>query len=596
MTDGLRDNLGVLLGQLARRCHRVSSGQNQAGVRSERNAARRLLEDGIVPCRGPVEVLQMQKPVAGTPEEQHYTLASSPPGPVQKRFALVVVLGLLTVFVLITAGPLSSIQTGQVTAFIPIYLTWMFVNDSITAILLFAQFSIQRSRAVLVIANGYLFTALMLIPYILTFPGVFARLGLFGGLQSTSWIYFFQYAVFPIFVIAYALLKDADPSKRYWRGAARTAIVLSAASTIALVLMASALFIAGEALLPPIMLDPSHFGSLWPYVGLPVALVSVAAFIALWFRRRSMLDLWLLVVMSAYSMLIPLNYFSTPMRFGIGWYAVRTFATISSSLVLIFLLYEITMLYGRLLGAILDQRRERDARLMTGDAVAATMAHEFRQPLAAMMTRADTGFRWLDRQSPDLDKAKAAFKQIGADGQRAEAVIESIRTSLKQQNQIRALLDVNDLIGEALTLARDDLRSHRILLSAEPNSGLPQIMGDRIQLRQVLLNLIANAIDSMAVEDGPRVLSVSSEVHGGDDVVVSVADTGAGIGSQDVQRVFNPLFTTKSGGMGLGLSICRSIIEGHHGRLAVVPNTPKGAVFQIALPRYAPDFGRDIGR
>jgi signal transduction histidine kinase len=534
----------------------------------------------------------MHKTAAVTPEEQHFTLASSPPGPAQRRFALVVVLALLAVFILITAGPLSNIRTSRVDAFIPIYLTGMFVNDSITAVLLFAQFSILRSRAILVIASGYLFTALMLIPYILTFPGVFAPTGLLGGLQSTSWIYFFQYAVFPMFVIVYALLKDVDHSKRFWRGAASRAIVLSVASTTAVVLGTGFLFIAGEALLPPIMLDASHFGPLWPYVGLPVTLVSVAAFILLWFRRRSMLDLWLLVVMSAYSMLIPLNYFSTPMRFGVGWYAVRIFAVVSSSLVLIFLLYEITMLYGRLLGAILDQRRERDARLMTGDAVAATIAHEFRQPLSAMITRADTGLRWLDRPIPDLDKVKVAFKQIAADGHRAEAVIERIRASLKQQNQTSALLDVNDLIGEALALMRDDLRSHRIQVKADPNSRLPQVMGDRIQLQQVLLNLIANAIDSMAVEDGPRVLYVSSEVRDDDDVVVSVADTGAGIGPQDIQRVFNPLFTTKSGGMGLGLSICRSIIEGHHGRLGVIPNTPKGAVFQIALRAHMANSAR----
>jgi C4-dicarboxylate-specific signal transduction histidine kinase len=223
--------------------------------------------------------------------------------------------------------------------------------------------------------------------------------------------------------------------------------------------------------------------------------------------------------------------------------------------------------------------------------VAATMAHEFRQPLSAMMTRADTGFRWLDRPIPDLDKAKVAFKQIGADGHRAEAVIESIRASLKQQNQIRALLDVNHLIGEALALVRDDLRSHRIRVETDSSSRLPQVMGDRVQLQQVLLNLITNAIDSMAVEDGPRVLSVSSEVHDGDKVMVSVADTGAGIGSQDIQRVFNPLFTTKAGGMGLGLSICRSIIEGHHGKLEVVPNTPRGAVFQIALHAHIAGVG-----
>ncbi len=526
----------------------------------------------------------MHKAVAVPPEEQYFSLTNSPPGPAQQRFALVVVLGLLAVVVLILAGP--SIRTGRIDAFIPIYLTAMFVNDSITAVLLYAQFSLVRSRAILVMASGYLFTALMLIPYILAFPGVFAPRGLIGGLQSPSWLYFFQYAVFPVFVIAYALLKDADHGKRFWRGAATTAIVLSVASTVAFVALASFVFIVGEALLPRIMIDTSHLDPLWPYIGVPVASVSVAALILLWFRRRSMLDLWLLVVMSVYAMLIPLSYFSTRMRFDIGWYAVRTFGVLASSLLLIFLLYEITMLYGRLLGAILDQRRERDARLMTGDAVAATMAHEFRQPLSAMIMRADTGLRWLDRPIPDLDKAKVAFNDIAADGHRAEAVIESIRGSLKQQSPIRALLDVNDLIAEALALTREDLRSHRIQLKAEPNSRLPQIMGDRIQLQQVLVNLIANAIDAMAVEDGPRVLSVSSEVRDGDDVVVSVADTGAGIGPQDIQRVFTPLFTTKSGGMGLGLSICRSIIERHHGRLAVVPNTPKGAIFQFALPAH----------
>ncbi len=202
----------------------------------------------------------MPKAVAGTPEEQHYTLANSPPGPAQKRFALVVVLVLVTVFVLITAGPLSRIETGRVEAFIPIYLTGMFVSDSITAVLLFAQFSIQRSRALLVIANGYLFTALMLIPYLLTFPGVFTRTGLIGGLQSTSWVYFFQYAVFPVFVIAYALLKDGDPGKRSpaWRrehgdrSKRRGYDGLRAGGFIS--------FHCGEASLPPIMLDSSHFG------------------------------------------------------------------------------------------------------------------------------------------------------------------------------------------------------------------------------------------------------------------------------------------------------------------------------------------------
>jgi len=132
---------------------------------------------------------------------------------------------------------------------------------------------------------------------------------------------------------------------------------------------------------------------------------------------------------------------------------------------------------------------------------------------------------------------------------------------------------------------REDLQHHRVLVKIEPKAQLPRVIGDRIQLQQVLVNLITNAVDSMAAKDGPRDLCVRSEVRDDGSVVgVSVADTGTGIGSQEIERVFDPLFTTKSGGMGMGLSICRSIIDAHDGQLWVVPNTPGGAVFQFALP------------
>jgi signal transduction histidine kinase len=261
----------------------------------------------------------------------------------------------------------------------------------------------------------------------------------------------------------------------------------------------------------------------------------------------------------------------------------RVFSLLSSSLVLFVLLYEITVLYGQLLRAIHAQRREREARLMTGDAVAATIAHEVQQPLSGMITNAGAGLRWLDRSMPDLDEAKAAFKQIVADGHRAGAIIGSIRTMFKKDAGNRTSLDINDLIGEALSLTRDDLQRHRIRVQAEPNAQRPHVRGDRIQLQQVLLNLITNAIDSMAAKVGARDLCVRSEVHDTGGVIVSVADTGTGIGSQDLERIFNPLFTTKSGGMGMGLSICRSIIEAHDGRLWVASNKPEGAVFQFML-------------
>ena len=202
------------------------------------------------------------------PEEQHFILSSLSPGRAQRRLALGVVLALLVAF-FITAGPLSTIQLARIDAFIPAYATAMFVNDSITAVLLFAQFSILRSRALLVIASGYLFTALIVIPWMLTFPGVFAPGGLLGaGLQSTGWLYILWHAGFPMFVIAYALLKDADPAKRLWRGSAGVAILLSVAVTAAVVCAATfACHSVGMRYLPRILLDAVHLSALWPYIG-----------------------------------------------------------------------------------------------------------------------------------------------------------------------------------------------------------------------------------------------------------------------------------------------------------------------------------------
>ena len=161
----------------------------------------------------------MERTAVTVPEDDFFVLSSLPPSRAQKQLALAFVLGLLAVYVLITVGPLSGIHLSRVDAFVPAYATAMFVNNSITAILLYTQFSILRSRATLLIASGYLFTALMLIPFVLAFPGLFTpKGGLVGGMQSTSWIYFFQHAGFPLFVIGYALSKGSNPSKRFWQG------------------------------------------------------------------------------------------------------------------------------------------------------------------------------------------------------------------------------------------------------------------------------------------------------------------------------------------------------------------------------------------
>ncbi|MBY5357795.1 two-component sensor histidine kinase [Rhizobium leguminosarum] len=520
-----------------------------------------------------------------TSEEDFFVLSELSPGSAQKWLALAVVFGLL-VLVFIAVGVLSNVQPHRIDAFVPAYTTAMFVSDSITAILLFAQFSILRSRAILVIASGFVFTALILIPWILAFPGVFVPgRGLIGGLQSTSWLYFSWHAGFSMFVIGYALLKDAETDKRFWRGSAGAAIAISVALTAVVVLAAAYVCVALNAMLPGVVLDSLRLGPLWPYMGAPVALVSIVALLMLWIRRRSMLDLWLMVVMFLYVIEIPLSYYPTPVRFSIDWYAVRIIGFFSSSLVLIVMLYEITTLYARLLRAVRAQRQEREARLVTGEAVAATVAHEVKQPLSGMITSADAGLRFLNRSLPDLEEAKEAFKQIVAGGHRAAAVIESIRTIFKKEDRKRASLDLNELISETLALMRGDLAKHRILVEMVIDEQLPEVSGDRTQLQQVLVILITNAIDSMTAVGGSRVLSVESKMHDDAHVKVSVADTGAGINPQDVDRIFNPLFTTKPKGMGMGLSICRSIVEAHDGRLWAASNTPRGAIFHFSSIR-----------
>jgi C4-dicarboxylate-specific signal transduction histidine kinase len=200
-----------------------------------------------------------------------------------------------------------------------------------------------------------------------------------------------------------------------------------------------------------------------------------------------------------------------------------------------------------------------------------------------MVTTADAGLRFLDRTAPNLDKAKEAFRRIVADGHRAGGVIGSIRANFKTDVRDRVMFDLNELIEEAIALGRGDLQKHRIAVELEPNNQLPLVRGNRIQLQQVLINLIMNAIDAMADRDDPRVLSVRSELYEADRVRISVADTGTGVHSEDADRIFNPLFTSKTDGMGMGLSICRSIIEAHEGQLWFAPNKPRGAVFQFTL-------------
>jgi signal transduction histidine kinase len=503
---------------------------------------------------------------------------------------------ILLIFLLVT-WPFAATKLPEVEAFVPTLAAALFVSDCVTAALLFAQFSILRHWALLVIASGYVFSGLIVVAHALAFPGALTPTrGLGSGLQSAVWLYWFWHAGLPLAIIGYALLKDT--SRLADARVARLAISLSVAGVLALVVGLFWFVTQHEDLLPITFVDvrpPSLFRRI--IGGLVVLALGAIALWLLWTRKHSLLDEWLVVALCALLLEVLLASVLSAGRYNLAWYAGRVYQLVTATVVMVVLLAEMTRLYAGLARsnallqrervmlqrAIDARRRERDARLITGDAVAATIAHEVKQPLAAMITRSDTGLRWLDRAAPDLDKAKAELRQITADGHRAAAVIESVRANFRKDAGVRAPLDLNTLIEEAIALLQDDLKSHRVSVKVQRNPQLMPVMGDRTQLQQVLLNLITNAIEALATIDGPRVLAVSSDVRDQGDVMISIADTGMGISPEDLQRVFNPLFTTKSDGLGMGLSICRSIIEAHDGMLWVVPNEPRGSNFQFVL-------------
>ena len=224
------------------------------------------------------------------------------------------------------------------------------------------------------------------------------------------------------------------------------------------------------------------------------------------------------------------------------------------------------------------------SRLTTLGELTTSIVHEVSQPLGAMINSAAAGARWLAAEPPSISEARLALDNIAADGKRAREVIARIRALTKRQAPRMGLLDLNRKIVDVVSFAEHELRSHDIVLDTKLDSKLPQVTGDRVQLQQVLLNLIINAIEAMsAVNNRPRELTIVS-ARGADGVLVEVCDSGMGLEAQDAERVFEAFYTTKSEGIGIGLSISRSIIEAHGGRLSASANLPYGAVFRFSLP------------
>jgi signal transduction histidine kinase len=522
-----------------------------------------------------------------------FMLATEPPTSGQRRLAAGVVTVLFAVFAItVTVGLTFAFAhvPVRIDAFVPVLAAVLFVNDLITATLLYGQFSIIRSRALLVVANAYLFTGFMAVLFALTFPGQFSTNGLLGaGLQTAAWIYNFWHYGFPLALIVYAILIGAGPANKQSNVSASVAVARSVAAVIAVVFALTWLATAGEDWLPRLFTDPVHPTPLARIVTTSNTLVCLFALVLLNSRRRSILDLWLTVVLCAWiselAMLDVLLY----SRYTFGFYAGRGFSLITSVVVLVVFLQEMTQLYARLARSNGALQRERSNRFMNLEAMAASIAHEINQPLAALVTNGGIGLLLLGRPDHDRNEMQEVLKRIVDDGHRASEVISSVRAMFRRDRREKSAVSIRDLVHEVLALVRGELINHGVSLRVELQPDLPPIIADRLQLRQVLVNLIMNAIEAMSsMQDDERSLLVKCELHASRGVVIMVEDSGPGIDPNDMDRIFDAFFTTKPHGTGLGLSICRSIVESHDGRLWASDRIPRGSTFFVQLPSGAP--------
>jgi signal transduction histidine kinase len=543
-----------------------------------RTAEPRQVDAG--PARSPVALPQNEG------RDFPLVIATLPATERQRKIALGVVLLLIVATVAI--APFASLRVAPVDAFIPVLQTVLSVADFITAILLFAQYSIQPQRALLALASGYMFSGSFAFLQTLAFPGAYAPAGLIGDpLNTPGWFFVLWHFTFSTAIMVYALCKDSRIAATLPSG---RSTATSIGSTIACVLAATAaaawMVTERPDLLPSLYVAnvtlQTRFAN---QINVVLGLWTATALAVLWLRRRTILDLWLMVTLLASIPNFVVAAIASSVRFTVGWYAARGFMLVGSSMLLTVLLTETTFLYSRLASAMILQRRERTNRLMGVDAVTAAFAHELSGPLGAIAINAGTAVSHLRSNPPDTKEADDILMDIEAESLRAGAIISSMRDLSKKTIDRRVQSRVEDITRLILRLMQHDLSINEVSVATEFHDNVPDLHVDPTQLQQVLLNLIRNAIDAMgAVAPERRRLRITASFDGDSTVLLLVQDSGLGIPFEDRERIFDPFFTTKSGGMGLGLAICSTAIENQGGKLRLIKSDPEGSIFEIAIP------------
>jgi signal transduction histidine kinase len=511
-------------------------------------------------------------------EQRTEVLSTLPAAPSERRIALATVLVSIVVFAAL--APFAQTPLAKVWAFIPVYESALVINDLITAVLLLAQFRIVRTRALLVIACGYLFTATITVAHALTFPGLFSDSGLLGANpQSTAWLYMFWHGGFPLLVIAYAMLKSRDEAT-VARGRVGAAVGLGVLTVFAAVSGLTLLATVGQELLPAIMRGNRYTPAMIFVVG-SVWASSIVALIALWRRRPySVLDAWLMVVMCAWVFDIALSAVLNAGRFDLGFYAGRIYGLLAASFVLIMLLFENTTLYARL--------AERTAQLQAAnrelEAFTYSVSHDLRAPLRAI--DGFSGILEADYRERLDEEGRRLLARVRRNAQRMEKLIEDLLAFSRLGRQpIRTVsVSLDDLVHEVL----NELQPARPERAATISVGrLGAVEADPALLRHVLTNLLGNAIKFTGKTAVPAIEVGCRETTRDKTRTYYVKDNGAGFDMQYADKLFGVFQRLHRPddfeGTGVGLAIVQQIIHRHGGRVWADAKPGEGATFYFTL-------------
>jgi len=483
---------------------------------------------------------------------------------------------------------LPDIRLREIDSFIPIVDSIMFLGDLITATLLYAQASIFRSRALTVLASGYVFTGLMLVAHVLTFPGAFAPAGLLGAkLNTTSWIGVFWRAGPPTAIILYVLIGRTEPASEPVTARPKPQIATGVLAAVLLAAVATLLTTVGHDMLPRLFVNRRdvYYPNQLRQNAVLITMFIVALVMVLR-NRKSVLDLWLLVALSAWLTHALLNLMSWG-RFTVSFYSQFSMLLFSHFVVMLALIAETNRLYARLAVSTSTRNREREIRLMSMDAVAAAISHEVGQPLSAVSINTLAGLEWLDRPRPNREKAMNAMRAAIDAGGRTFDVIKSIRATFAKGAGAATEFNLNDLVRETAKLLDRELAGHKVSLELALEENLPPILANKVQIQRLLINLFTNAIEAMdAMRHRPRRLVIRSMLLENREIQLEVSDTGPGIAPEKLPHIFEAFFTTKSTGTGLGLSLCRAITEEHGGLLWALEDNEYGATFCLQLPSH----------